>query len=372
MERFLVLYTLASLPSKFQSWRLPRKAFVKVMFLFLVLTGCGNQNMTPDPDLIQPQTPKPVILDVDMAHEDMFSALFLLSHPNVDLKAITVSGTGEAHCGPGVANALGLVALSGRAEIPVACGRETPLAGDHEFPAEWRKAADEAYGVALPTGGSASNRSAPDLMIDILRNTEEPITIVAVGPLTNVAEAFQKEPMITANIKEIYVMGGAVNAEGNVGNSGVGIQNKYAEWNIYIDPTAANIVFTSGIPMILVPLDATQDVPVTRNFYKALEKSRNGPSANLVYDILTANLGFVDSGGFQFWDSLTAAIFTDQSIATFEEMELTVVEEEGPESGRTKPASAGSTVKVATSADRGRFEQILLTVWNWNPDPDAK
>lgn len=348
------------------------KAFVKAIFLLLLLTGCGTQNITADPDLIQPQTPKPVILDVDMAHEDMFSALFLLSHPNVDVRAITVTGTGEAHCGPGVRNALGLVALSGKRDIPVACGREAPLAGNHVFPAEWRKAADEAYGASIPTGGAASSLSASDLIIDILQNAKEPITIVSVGPLTNIAEAIQKEAGIATNIQKIYIMGGALNVEGNVGNSGVGIQNEHAEWNIYIDPMAANIVFNSGIPIILVPLDATDDVPVTRNFYQTLEKHRDTPSAHLVYEMLTANLDFMDSGGFQFWDSLTAAIFTVPSIAEFEEMELTVVEEEGPESGRTMAASNGAKIKVAMSVNRKTFEQILLTIWNWNNDLNVK
>ena len=214
-------------------------------------------------------------------------------------------------------------------------------------------------------GEAVANLSASDLMIDILQNSDEPITIVAVGPLTNIAEAVQKEASITTNIKEIYIMGGAVNIEGNVGNSGVGIQNQYAEWNIYIDPRAANIVFNSGIPIILVPLDATQDVPVTRNFYNTLAKNRTTQSADFVYEMLTANLGFVDSGEFQFWDTLTGAIFTDPSIAKFEEMELTVIEEEGPESGRTISASDGSKIRVAVSADRKKFEQILLTIWNW-------
>jgi pyrimidine-specific ribonucleoside hydrolase len=348
------------------------KVLTKLVFLTLLLTGCGTPNIAPDPGIIETQTRKPVILDVDMAHEDMFAALFLLSHRNVHLKAITVTGTGEAHCGPGVRHALGLVALSGKKEIPVACGRETPLVGNHEFPVEWRQTADNAYGVAIPSGGAASNLSAPDLIIDIARNAEEPITIVAVGPLTNVADAIQKEAGIAANIQEIYIMGGAVNVEGNVGNSGVGIQNKYAEWNIYIDPLAANIVFHSGVPVILVPLDATQNVPITRNFYQALEKHRDTTSANLVYEMLTANLGFVDSGGFQFWDSLTAAIFTDPSIVKYEEMELTVVEEEGPESGRTVSTANGSMVRVAVGADRERFEQILLTIWNWNNHLDVK
>lgn len=336
-----------------------------VIFLSLLISGCANQALVPDPSLIQIQTPKPVIFDTDMAHEDIFSALFLLSHPNVDVRAITVTGTGEAHCGPGVENALGLVALSGKDDILVTCGRETPLVGNHVFPAEWRKSVDEAYGVAIPVGGVASELSAPDLIIDLVRNSEEPLTIVAVGPLTNVAEAIQKDPEIGANVAEIFVMGGAVHVEGNVGNSGVGIQNQYAEWNIYIDPVAANIVFKSGIPIVLVPLDATKDVPVTRSFYRALGNNLTTPAANLVYEILTANLGFVDSGGFQFWDSLTSAIFTDQSIVTFEEMQLTVVEEEGPESGYTKPDSMGARIKVVVSADRAKFEALLLTILNW-------
>ena len=342
-----------------------RLTSVVLFIISLLIAGCGNRSTTPDPGLIQVQPSKPVILDVDMAHEDMFSALFLLSHPNVDLRAITVSGTGEAHCGPGVSNALGLVKVSGHEEVPVACGRETPLAGDHKFPAEWRQAADEAYGVDIPTGGEASSLSAPDLIIDIAQSSDEPVTIVAVGPLTNIAEAIQKEPEIAAGIREIYIMGGAVNVEGKVGLSGVGIENRYAEWNIYIDPAAANIVFNSGIPVILVPLDATRHVPVTRDFYRALGDQRDTPSASLVYEMLTANIGFVDSGGFQFWDSLTAAIFADQSLAGFEEVALEVVEEEGPESGRTKPAPDGAKIRVAMNADRKTFEQTLLTIWNW-------
>lgn len=342
-----------------------RQLLTILIALSLLVTSCGGPSPAPDPSLIQIHTPQPVIFDTDMAHEDIFSALFLLSHPNVDVQAITVTATGEVHCEPGVEYALGLVTLSGHEDIPVTCGRETPLAGNHVFPAEWRKDADEGYGVAMPKGGSPSDLSAADLIIGLVRNSEEPISIVAVGPLTNIAEVIQKEPGIVTNIKEIYIMGGAVEVEGNVGNSGVGINNKYAEWNIYIDPVAANIVFNSGASITLVPLDATKDVPITRRFHRALGDNRNTPSANLVYDILTANLGFVDSGGFQFWDSLTSAIFTDQSVVTFKEMQLTVVEQEGPESGYTKPDPNGAKVKVATSADQRRFEQVLLTILNW-------
>ena len=344
----------------------PRRLFLILTSVSsLLLAGCASRSLTSDPSLIQIQTPKSVIFDTDMAHEDMFAALFLLSHPNVDVRGITVAGTGEVHCGPGVAHALGLVILTGHETIPVACGREKPLAGNHAFPADWRQAVDRAYGVQIPVGGEASKLSAADLIIDILRKSNETITIVAVGPLTNIAEALQRAPEISAKMKEIYIMGGAVEAEGNVGNSGVNIQNEYAEWNIYIDPKAANIVFKAGVPIVLVPLDATDDVPVTRDFYQALDKNRNTPAAKLVYELLTANLDFVDSGGFQFWDSLTSASFTDQSLVTFKELNLSVVEEEGPESGRVKQDPNGSKIKVALSADRKNFEPVLLTILNW-------
>jgi inosine-uridine nucleoside N-ribohydrolase len=327
----------------------------------LLIADCGGPAPAAEIEL---RAPQPVILDVDMAHEDMFAALFLLQHPNVDLKAITVTGTGEAHCGPGVRNALGLLHLVGGADLPVACGRETPMAGDHAFPDAWRAGADRAYGVALPEGGEPSPLSAPQLIAERVTKSGDRVTIVAVGPLTNIAEALQARPEIVDQIEAIYVMGGAVEVEGNVGNSGAGIDNPYAEWNIYADPAAANIVFESGLPVTLVPLDATRDVPVTRRFYNSLGRQANSPAADFVHEMLGANLDSVDSGGFHFWDSLTAALFTDESLAEFEEIELHVVEEEGPESGYTKPTGGGAVVRVAVGADRKRFEQLLVTVLN--------
>jgi pyrimidine-specific ribonucleoside hydrolase len=332
------------------------------LFLFV---SCGGQALEPDPALIELTTPNPVIVDSDMAHDDMFAILYLLAHPNVDVRAITVAGTGEVHCGPGVANALGLAALSDQESIPVSCGRELPLAGNHAFPAQWRQNADRAYGVEIPPGGKQDPLSAPDLIISILKNSDQKISIVAVGPLTNVAEAIQIDPEILSKIDRIFIMGGAVDVGGNVGPSNVSINNDYAEWNFYVDPQAAGIVLASGVPITLVPLDATRDVPVTRDFYRALGNHRETAGANLVYELMSANLDLIDRGGFEFWDSLTAAIFTDESLAAFEEMPLTVVQEEGPESGRTVRADSGSSLGVAKSADREGFEQLFLTILNW-------
>jgi inosine-uridine nucleoside N-ribohydrolase len=334
--------------------------------LALTLAGCAAPGPSIDDELIAVGTPVPVILDVDMAHDDMFAALFLLAHPGVDVLAITVSGTGEAHCEPGVANALGLAALSGQPDIPVACGPETPLSGTHEFPAQWRAGADSAYGVPIPTGGTPAESSAQDLIVRLAHEAVEPVTIVAVGPLTNIAAAILEEPEIVDAIAQVFVMGGALEVDGNVGNSGVGIANAYAEWNIYIDPVAADVVLGSGIPVTLVPLDATQQAPVTRGLIDALGEVKATRPADLVHALLTANLDFVDSGGFHFWDSLTAAIFTDESIAEFDDVRVRVITEEGPDVGRTALDEAGERIRVVTDIDRERFESVILTVWNWD------
>lgn len=305
-----------------------------------------------------------VIIDDDMARDGMDAILYLLKHLNVDVMAITVAATGEAHCESGVKHALGLVALNKSAAIPVACGREKPLAGTHAFPLAWRMRVDDLYGLSLPDGGSASSLTAPELIVSTIRGSTQKVVIVATGPITNIAEALTNSPEIVANIQMIYIMGGAVEANGNVGSSGVGIQNQFAEWNIYVDPHAANFVFNSGVPITLVPLDATKDVPVTTRFYKTLEANRSTPEASFVYDLLNVNLSMIQSGGTQFWDELTAAIVTDESLATYKTFELQVVEEEGPESGYTKPTTGGAKIRVVVSANAERFEATFLNVLN--------
>ncbi len=101
------------------------------LILVVLLASCAR---VPEAVAIEAARPKPIIFDTDMAHEDLFAALFLLGHPNADLKAITVAGTGEAHCAPGVRNALGLAALAGLPDLPIACGRRDAPAGESRVP----------------------------------------------------------------------------------------------------------------------------------------------------------------------------------------------------------------------------------------------
>jgi len=346
-----------------------RKLLARALSLIesLLLVACATAPAaqpaaTPTPFTGEPHS---VIIDTDMAPDDWMAILYLLQRPDVTVKAITVTGAGETHCEPGTRHALGLVALSGRDGIPVACGRETPLQGDHAFPTSWREGADNLQGLTLPANSSAiSNQTAVQLLTSVVESSPEEVVLITLGPLTNVAGALQSAPSLVDNLEMIYIMGGAVDVPGNVGSSGVGIDNNVAEWNIYVDPRAANIVLESGAPITLVPLDATNHAPLTPAFYNRIKENHASPEATFVFDLLTKNYGFVESGGYFFWDPLAAAILTDESLATFQARGLRVVEEEGSASGRTQATDDGSRVRVAVSADGARFEQIFLETLN--------
>jgi pyrimidine-specific ribonucleoside hydrolase len=347
----------------------PRAILVVVALLFVL--GCSARTGTSASTLPTPATNRPlaIVIDTDMAADDWMAILYLLQRPDVTLKAITVTGAGEAHCVPGVQHALGLVALSSHDDIPVACGREKPLRGDHAFPDSWREGVDSLFGLTLTQSeGAASDLTAVELLDLIIHSSDEKVTLLSLGPLTNIAEGLQNNPSLVDNLERIYIMGGAVNVPGNVGNSGVQIENDTAEWNIYVDPRAANLVLQSGAPVTLVPLDATNHVLLTNKFYKRLARNRPTPEAKFVFDVLTMLKDLIDSGGYYFWDPLAAAILTDESLAAFEGKNLCVIEAEGSESGRTKVGEECPEVRVAISANAGRFEQLLLDTLNTTSD----
>ena len=187
--------------------------------------------------------------------------------------------------------------------------------------------------------------------------------LITLGPLTNVAEVLEAEPELVMNLEMITVMGGAVEVAGNVGSSS-NIENEVAGWNFYVDPRAAAEVFGSGAPITLVPLDATNYVPVTMEFYRRLERDRTTSVAEFVYRVLTAQEEYVRLGSYYFWDLLAAAIATEEGLGTFQEISLIVVEEEGAESGRTLESEWGVIIRVTMTADQERFEALFLDAVN--------
>jgi inosine-uridine nucleoside N-ribohydrolase len=341
----------------------------------LLLVACGTATTptavpSPTPTLSAGGVPttattKLVVIDTDMAADDWMAILYVLQRPDVTVEAITVTGTGEAHCGPGTQNALDLAALAGNADIPVSCGREDPLLGDHTFPANWRDMVDNLAGLSLPPNPNPpSSQSAVELLTSIIQDSPQRVVLVTLGPLTNVAEALQAEPSLLDKLEMIYIMGGAVFVPGNLQVPGVDIDNQVAEWNIYVDPHAAAVVMESGAPVTLVSLDATNHAPLTRDFYRRLGADRVTPESDFVYQVLSQMQDFINSGGYYFWDPLAAAVAIDESLATCQPHALKVIEDEGPESGRTVAAEDGGTVQVCTAANGAAFEEVFLNTLN--------
>ena len=347
----------------------------RVMVLSLVVsflagspTACDTHRVRLRPATAQRDAPEktPVIIDTDMAIDDWMAILYLLQRSDISVKAITVTGAGEAHCGPGVRNALGLLALGWPWDIPVSCGPRLPLRGDHVFPLPWRRDVDTVIGLSLPDNPfPPSRQDAVELLVSTIRRSPRKVVLVTLGPLTNVAQALRENPGVAGKLEMIYIMGGAVDVPGNLRVPGftMDMDNTTAEWNLYVDPHATAIVFASGAPITLVPLDACNHAPFTNAFLERLEKDHTTPAADFIFRAITKS-GMVNSGEYYFWDPLTAAIATDESLATIETKTVTVIEHEGSESGRTLESENGYSMRVCTRADRGRFEQIFLDTLN--------
>lgn len=302
----------------------------------------------------------PIIIDTDAGSDDVLAVALLLAHPGVKIGAITVVN-GMAHVDAGARNMGRLLDLAGRDDIPVFAGRDHPLRGIHEFPAEWRKISDDLPGVPLPQASrKPEDKRATDYLVERLRNAGEPVEILALGPMTNLAEAFERDPAIALHIAEIVIMGGAVHVPGNLPDGGVfHTKNSTAEWNMYIDPEAAGLVFRSGIPIRLIALDATNKVHIGPEFLRQFQSRPLTPLGRVAAGVLEADRKSIEQGIFYAWDPLAAAALLKPSIVKSVPMHIEI-SQGAPEEGRTVEASGKPNAHVAVDASGAAFRAFFL------------
>ena len=253
--------------------------------------------------------PMNVIVDTDPAMgslgigaedpEDGFAIMLALRSPELDVRAITVVH-GNVPLDHGYSNAVHLVDLLGRGDVPVAPGLAgpllRPLGADH---ASREKAGARRISPMLDVRAAPAH--AVDLIIETIMNGDEPVTIIAIGPLSNVAAVLIREPALARSGARLVIMGGALRVPGNV--------NPSAEFNIWADPEAASIVFNSGIPITLVGLDVCHQTLMRSEQVRSL----NGNSL-LAHFVREATSPWVDvvisagKEGFHLYDSLAVAI----------------------------------------------------------------
>ncbi len=189
----------------------------------------------------------PIIIDCDPGHDDAIALLMAAASPEIDLLAVTCVA-GNAPLTHTQVNARTILTVAGTHDVPVAAGLDRPLTRALVTAANVHGSTG-LDGPALPAPTvELDPRHAVDLIIETLAAATRPITLVPTGPLSNIAVALRRAPELREKAARIVLMGGAI-AEGNITPS--------AEFNIYVDPEAAHIVFTSGVPLTMIGLDVT-------------------------------------------------------------------------------------------------------------------
>lgn len=277
---------------------------------------------------------KKIILDCDPGHDDMIAIILACSSDEIDLMGITtVAGnqTGDKT----FINTLKVLTLINRIDIPVARGFDKPI---------FRKltVAPRIHGVSGLDGADLPEPNikllervktldihAVDFIIKSVKESDEKVTIVPTGPLTNIAIALLKEPLIKDNIDRIILMGGAV-YDSNI--------TPASEFNIYVDPEAAKIVFESGIPITMVGLDVTNKAILT---FKDIEELNNlqgrvsGVIAPLLKFFAQANKDFFGIGGAPLHDALAVSYIIMPDIIKTKYLNVTIETEGKHTRGRT-------------------------------------
>ena len=203
-----------------------------------------------------------IIIDTDPGQDDAVAILLALASPELEVLGLTVVA-GNVPLAHTERNARAICELAGRADLPVYAGCDAPLVRPL-VTAEHVHGKTGLDGVALPEPGMPlALGHAVDFLIDTLRR--EPagtVTLVPIGPLTNIAAAFQRAPDIIVRVQEIVLMGGAYFEVGNI--------TPAAEFNIYVDPEAAQIVLASGAPVTMMPLDVTHKALTSRAWVEGM------------------------------------------------------------------------------------------------------
>jgi len=246
-------------------------------------------------------SPTPIILDCDPGHDDMVAILLAAASPAIELRAITtVAGNGTLQ--QTTRNALLTCTHAGIRDVPVAAGSAGPLLGGAA------QIAEKVHGESAMDGADLGEpdveldpRHAIDLMADVLRAAQEPVTLVPTGPLTNVALLLRRHPELAERIGAVVLMGGAV-ATGN--------WRPLAEFNMWADPEAAHIVFSSGLDVTMCGLDVTHQALATDAVLDQL-RAIGTPLAQIVVDLL----GFFADRYRRLWDFPAAPVHDPVAVA---------------------------------------------------------
>jgi purine nucleosidase len=279
-------------------------------------------------------------------------AIILALNPQeLKVEALTVV-PGNVDAQQGLENALKIVSLAGRCDVTVAGGAQHPL-NQKLITAQFWHGKNGLANVELPrTKCKADPRFGPDLIIEMIHTHPHEITLIPVGPLTNIALAVSKDPSIAALVKDIVIMGGSITG-GNV--------NGAAEANIYNDPEAAQIVFNAGWMVTMVGSDVGERTLITRKYLAQLQAS-HGPQSEFIAKIADFYLTRSEKsgyGGAAMYDPLAVGIALDPTLGTLKEMHVDVETKGEFTRGETVATRMGSNENNVLHGDHYEIEGVV-------------
>jgi len=299
---------------------------------------------------------KPIIIDTDMGYDDIIAIGLLLLSNKFRIKAISVVN-GVASLTPGVNNLARILSFTNTLNIPLFKGKSRP------FKDNWKASFPKidirrANNLTLLSKLAIPNKTQPikiynslNKMISLIVNSSQKITLICLGPLMNMAYLINKyRNKFTSQINEIILLGGAVKVSGIVPPLNI------AEYNIYLDPEAADIVFKSKVPITVVPIDATKQVPAKREI--SMNKTASNKISQIMKEIIENNNRDFDS----FYDPLVAGILINPQIIKESIFGRIQVVKKGQNRGQTKLIKdTTSNIRIITKINSKLFYQTLLS-----------
>jgi purine nucleosidase len=306
---------------------------IALLVVFALATGASAQS-----------SPQRVIIDTDPGTDDALAILLALNSPEIKVEALTVV-PGNVVAAQGLENALKLVSLAGRCDVAVAAGAQHPL-NQKLITAEYWHGQNGLANIELPQSKCKQDpRFGPDLIIELVHKYPHEVTLIPVGPLTNIALAVSKDPSIATLVKDIVIMGGSITG-GNV--------NGAAEANIYNDPEAAAIVFNAGWIVTMVGSDVGERTLMTRKQLTQIQ-STHGPENDFIEQVGEFYLSRAEKNGYPgaaMYDPLAVGTVVDPTVVTLKEMHVDVETKGEFTRGETVANRMGANEKNVLHGDR--------------------
>lgn len=262
--------------------------------------------------------PKKILFDTDPGIDDACAILLALASSELSLEGLSIVH-GNCSLEQATRNALSVLELGNAEHIPVAKGCELPLVQPSLLAPETHGETGLGYADLPAPRARPVSQHAIDFLIEQILAAPGEITLVAIGPLTNVALAIRQEPRIVGALRELVIMGGALRHEGNTTALG--------EFNTYVDPHAAQIVYHAGMPITLVPLDVTYQCILTPADVKRLQKS-GSPITQFIVDATRFYMEFHDEfqsiEGCVINDPLALALTFAPELCTYQDLPVDV------------------------------------------------